>query len=170
MTQIITKTRPAATALLTLADNTILDMMNTMVTLADPAFLFEFKASGSFYAGTLTQLVQGGDVICLVRSDIDGADLDSELAPDQITRLETGDYEKHQRIFAVAEWEYASQDANVFVWNWKIHFKPKSKGGIPFSQGSGWKLVIINRQGGAQSTGDFVTTESIMTRYAWGGF
>ncbi len=175
MTQIVQKTRPASQALSTLADDTTVVIETSMSSLDEPAFLFEYEASGQILTHDLTsdQGVQGGGSICLIRADLSDANLDLELNPDQITKTEkaSGDYLAHQRLFAIAEMMAAGEtNINASVLNWHLRFAPRKKGGIPLNEGSGWTLVYINRSGSAMTTGAIVTVNSVRQRFAWGGF
>lgn len=176
MSQILQRMRPNTVPLLVLADGASLDLEASYNALQDPAFLFEYKASGQVQALAAGEYVQeGGLVIALRKSTLSDAELDAELIPQVITRPDkgAGDYLHHQQLFAIAEWtlnDIHPDTDGAGYYNWELHFNPHSKGGIPFSEGVGWELVILNRQGSSVVTGAFCTVDSVMVRFAWGGF
>ena len=51
----------------------------------------------------------------------------------------------------------------------ELLFKPKSKGGIPFVEGSGWKLVVHNGSGSSLTTGNNIANIRINERFAYEG-
>ncbi len=176
MTQIIQRTVPPADALGTLADNTTLVIETAYSSLDEPSFLFEYQAQGILLSIDRADLVAAGGVsICLVRADISDADIDTELTPFTMTKTTVGSgrYLEHQRIFAVAAMTPytlpSAGDPSIDL-EWNLHFKPRKKGGIPFNEGNGWKLVLINQTGTALTTGAFVKAIQLMQRFAFGGF
>ncbi len=177
MTQIVQRTRPDGDLLTTLADNTIATIDGSYSTLADPAFLFEIEASGHINNAEVSEVSggsAGGLSICLIRSDMTAAELDVELTADQLTKEDVGggEYRAHQRLFEIAKLEVVEDAANdgKTKYRWHLHFKPRSKGGIPIPEGSGWSLVVINRNGAPLTTGAAVNCDRLYQRFAWGGF
>jgi len=175
MTQIVQRTVPPADALGTLADNTTVTIETAYSSLDEPTFLFEYQAQGIIKSIDLADLVNGSGVsVCLIRADLSDADLDTELGASTFTKTTVGSgrYLEHQRLFAVAEMEvtnlgFGTPDIDM-VWN--LAFRPRKSGGIPFNEGNGWKLVLINRTASALTTGAFVKANIVKQRFAFGGF
>ncbi len=176
MTQIVQRTVPPADALGTLADNTSVVIETAYSNLDEPSFLFEYQGSGYLLNLDRADLTAAGGVtICLVRADISDSDLDTELTPFTMTKTTVGSgrYKEHQRVFAIATMRPvtlpSAGDPGIDL-KWEISFKPRKKGGIPFNEGNGWKLVLINQTASALTTGALLKAVQVMQRFAFGGF
>ncbi len=175
MTQNVTKTVNPADALSTLADNTSVTIETAYSALDEPTFLFEYEASGIIVDLDINNdmMAGNGGSIVLVRSDISDADIDTELSAFTLTKTTkaSGRYLEHQRVFEVATLAIEGTPASgIGAMNWHLRFAPKKKGGIPFNEGSGWKLAYINRSGSAMTTGALVKANSVRQRFAFGGY
>lgn len=161
-------------ALSTLADNAFLSIDNEYTGLLHKAFLFEYEASGFISAADSGDMLQGdGFAIVLAQQDLSGAEIDTILTGLQITDQDMNiEVPTRQQIFGVATIDWVAFDPFATLagtFRWHLHFKPKSKGGIPFAEGSGWRLLLLNRTGSAFATGNQVNVPVIYERFAYEG-
>ncbi len=168
--QILGRRANGQSALSTLADNTSVTLDGVHATLGDPAYLFEYEAQGLFGGIDMGDLLAGsGLTFALIRSDLSDSDLDTILSGTVITKeVMNTEIPSRQRLFAIGVMELAAIATQGYG-NWKIKFTAP-KGGIPFVEGSGWKLVFINRIGVAMTTGGFLMVQRQKHRFAYGGY
>ncbi len=172
MGQILNRRVADAQALGSLADNATFGIDSIYTTLNHKAFLFEYMVKGTISSALIADfLAEGGVSICLIRAGLSGTDLDTILTGAEITDESAHvDVPSRQQLFGLAAirlTEVVSSTDGTF--EFVLHFKPKAKGGIPFSEGSGWTLVVINRSGGALTTGNNVANMTIFERFAYEG-
>ncbi len=172
MGQIINR-RTAVGSLGTLADNTQVELDAIMEDLVHKAFLFEYRAD--LIIKTLELLdwfAEGGINIALIKGDLAASSLAVIIDGAQITDTDAHtDVPARQDLFALAEITIASVISSTDGYlNAKLRFKPSSKGGIPFTEGTGtgWKLVAINRDGSALTTGSLIQGV-VYERFAYEG-
>ncbi len=172
MTQILNRRTNAAVALATLADDAILSLDTVYAVLTHKAFLFEYRITGSISSALIADwLGERGLTICLTASSLSAADLATILVGAQITDTSMNrDIPERQQLFAIARVELivitSSTDG---TFEFELVFKPRSRGGIPFVEGSGWKCVIINQSGGSLTTGNNIANLKIFERFAYEG-
>ncbi len=174
MTQIINRRTLTAKLLGTLADGASTNLDSIYGILLHKAFLFEYMAQGTISCNNTGEFFTADGVsIILVQAGLSAADIETILAGAQITDVtQSTEVPSRQRMFALAEIQFNAFNvdaAGAGNFHWRIHFKPRSKGGIPFTEGSGWELKFINRTGGALTTGSNVSTRSIYERFAYEG-
>ncbi len=174
MTQIVDRRMLNAVDIGSLADAATLSVDTVMRTLTHKAFLFEYRAQGDISCAATPQFYdQGGITIVLVQQGTTDSEMEYILAGAQITdQNQNIEIPLRQTMFAVAEITFNGfnvDTANAGNFTWKIHFKPKSKGGILFVEGSGWELRFINRTGALLTTGSIIRTGSVMQRFAYEG-
>ncbi len=172
MTQIVNRRVASAQALGTLADNTSIGIDSIMATLNHKAFLFEYRIKGTISSALVADfLTEDGVSIVLIKSGLLDADIDTILTGAEITDEEMSiQVPTRQQIFGLADiklTEVVSSTDGTF--EFELIFKPKSKGGIPFTEGSGWNLVVINRSGGNLTTGNNVANMTVYERFAYEG-
>ncbi len=173
MTQIVNRRVANQVDLGTLGDNVGIGLDTVMNTLTHKAFLFEYRARGHVAPDTFGEFFrQGGVQIVLSRQGVSAADIDTILTGAQITDVsEHTDVPIRQQVFAIGDikWEQADL-ASPFsaIGVFDLMFKPKSKGGILFQEGSGWTLQAVNR-GGAALTGGAIGSTNIYERFAYEG-
>ncbi len=174
MGQIVNRRTRPQKLLSTLADGASFTLDNVYDGLQHKAFLFEYEVEGIIGSVDFGQWSrEDGINIVLVRDGVTDAELEAILAGAEITDESAHvDVPERQRLMGIADWHWdAAETVSTFesVGHFRLHFKPKSKGGIPFSEGSGWELRIINRGGALLTTGDFVTPHRIYERFAYEG-
>ncbi len=170
MVQIINR-RQASVSLATLADNAILEMDSIMEGLTHKAFLFEYRMKGMIKSlDVLDWVSEFGINIVLVKQDTSGGLINTILNGVQITDESAHiDVPTRQDVFAVADIDWASVVSTIDAYlNFELVFQPGSKGGIPFMEGSGWEVVVINRTGAALSTGNLLFG-NVYERFAYEG-
>lgn len=177
MGQRIDRIVPAHGSGASLADNGVVELHNGMATLEvdNPVYLFEYEACGQVVNIDDGDFVGDSLAIALIKSGVSGSQLDADLAGSVLGPEDRGPYTSRQeRVFEIAEWELVQYDKSeaddVMHYNWKLHFRPGNKGGIPFLGGVGWKLVFINRTGSAlpATPATAIVTNRIKQRYAYG--
>ncbi len=174
MTQIVNRRIIGQQALATLSDNVSITHDTVYSALTHKAFLFEYRARGFVSAAVFGEFMRSGGVqICLVNIALSDADLDTILAGTVISDESMDrDIPTRQQVYAIADlrWDQADLASPFTAIGWyELSFKPKSKGGIPFTEGAGWQLVIINRGGADLTTGSFVGASVIRERFAYEG-
>ncbi len=172
MTQIVNKRVNTAQALTTLGDNGIIDLDNKYDGLSHKAFLFEYRMTGTISTALIADyLTTNGIQICLVKAGLSGADLDTILTGAEITDIsEHSEVPERQKLFAIARIILrVITSATDGTFDFELIFKPKSRGGIPFMEGSGWEVVVINRTGSALTTGNNIANMVIHERFAYEG-
>ncbi len=172
MTQIVNKRTVTAQVLGTLADNAIIVLDAVYDGLTHKAFLFEYRITGTISTALIADWLTGhGIQIVLCQNDISGADLDTILSGAEITdRSMNIDIPDRQRLFAVARVILrVITSATDGTFDFELIFKPKSKGGIPFTEGSGWECRIVNRTGASLTTGNNIANLQIHERFAYEG-
>ncbi len=174
MTQIVERHKPNAVNIGALADGATLSMDTIMRTLTHKAFLFEYEAQGTISCEATPQFFdEGGVAIVLVEQGSTDSEIEFILAGSQITDQNMNvQIPLRQQMFALAEVEFNAfnvDTANAGNFHWKVHFKPKAKGGIPFTEGSGWETRFINRTGALLTTGSIINTGSVNQRFAYEG-
>ncbi len=171
MTQIINRRNRPSQALGTLANNALVNLDVIYDGLTHKAFLFEYHAMGFMTLATLADMTtEDGVDIVLVRNNLSAGDIDTILTGAEITdRTQSTEVPERQQIFGLAKFVEVDNISGVTLWMWEVHFKPSAKGGIPFTEDSGWELNFINRSGSALSTGTIVTTKWIYERFAYEG-
>ncbi len=173
MTQIIDRRTGTPRTLGTQSGDTSVTLDTIYGTLLHKAFLFEYRARIPFsFPGSIQDLIAGSGVqVCLIASGLSDADLNAILDGAQITDQNMNvEIPSRQQLFAVADAIFEGLDsADNLVGHFNLDFKPRSKGGIPFSEGSGWSVVLINRIGTALTTGAFIGAAHIYQRFAYEG-
>ncbi len=172
MTQILNRRTLSATALGTLSDQGAATLDAIYGTLLHKAFLFEYKVKGTISTALIADfLAEDGISIILIQTGLSTTDMDTILTGAQITDTSMSvDIPSRQRIFALAEIRLTEVvSATDGTLEFQLHFKPKSKGGIPFTEGSGWQLRIINRSGSTLTTGNNVANMTVFERFAYEG-
>ncbi len=170
MGQIINR-RIADSVLGTLADDASIAFDVIMNTLTHKAFLFEYRMW--IYLQTLDfqeWAAEGGISICLHKQGLTAAQLGTILDGAQITDESAAvEIPTRQELFAIGHIKSmtAVSSAQGFMVT-ELEFQPSSKGGIPFVEGSGWSVSVINRTGGALTTGNLLHAE-IYERFAYEG-
>jgi len=174
MTQILNRRTVSNAPLGTLANNATIDLDTKYTTLLHKAFLFEYRARGfitSVDSGEF--LTDDSCSIVLTQAAVPNLDIDSILEGAQITDQNMNiEVPSRQRIFALADITWLAFDPFATLagtFGFDLVFKPRSKGGIPFTEGSGWTLSFINRTGSALTTGSQVHTMGIHERFAYEG-
>ncbi len=158
----------------TLADNATFVLDDVYDDLKHKAFLFEYRAQGQI--STIDNgdfFKQDGVDIVLVQHETTGAEIDTILTGAEVTDQNMHELvPANQKLFDLAFIEFVSFDNSAGVaghWIFDLHFKPSSKGGIPFVEGSGWELRFINRTGSALPDGNGVSIDRIYERFAYEG-
>ena len=175
MAQIVNRRIADSIVLSTLADNAVLTHDDISEVLLYKAFLFEYRMRGVISSQELGEWqINGGIQICLVGKDLgaNGGLLNSILNGTQIT-----DESKHievptrQQLFGVADivWDSFDNATLNAEGHFDLIFKPRSKGGIPFTEGDGWMVVVINRFGASLTAGNIVGASHIYERFAYEG-
>ena len=167
MTQIVNKRTKPAVPLLTMANDSTLSIDSEYDGLLHKVFLFEYRMTCTILTPDVTEwLAEDGINLCLVADGISGADLTEILAGAVITDLTQNiDVPARQRLFEVMEIIQISST----ILQGNLMFRPKSKGGIPFTEGSGWEIIAINRSGATLMTGNLVANILIHERFAYEG-
>ncbi len=174
MTQIVDRRISSPFAIGALADQGVLGIDTIYQTLLHKAFLFEYEISGDLSVIDTSEWFTGDGVdIALVQANLSAADLDTILKGAQITDQSMSvDVPSRQRVFAIADKPFNAfnpDTAGSGNYHWSLKFKPKARGGIPFTEGSGWKVVLINRTGNPITTGSFVDSSRVYQRFAYEG-
>ncbi len=174
MTQIVDRRLVGIKALSTLADGASFLIDGLYASLPHKAFLFEYEAQGDISSAVTTEFYDDeGLSIVLVAAGTSNTDIANIIGGTAFTdQNQNVQIPFAQQMFALGTIMFhAFNDDAVGEGNfhWKIHFKPKAKGGIPFTEGSGWELKIINRSGAALSVGNLLRTTRIYSRFAFEG-
>ncbi len=171
MTQIVNRRNRPSVPLLVTANNALLNLDVIYDGLSHKAFLFEYHARGTLHLVDLADMTtEDGIDIVLVRNNLAAGDIDTILTGAEITdRTVSTEVPERQQIFGLAFLEFVEIAARGAIYNWELHFDPKSKGGIPFVEDSGWEMNCINRSGAALTTGTTVLTNWIYERFAYEG-
>ncbi len=171
MTQIINRRTISAAPLSTLADNTQIELDAIMAVLLHKAFLFEYRFRGKIFTLFPIDFFTGDGIqVVVIQGALAASTVDSFLSGAQITdKSQNVDVPARQALFEVATIKPATITSSTFgYFEVDLIFKPKAKGGIPFTEGSGWELDIINRGGAAMTTGSIIVGE-IYERFAYQG-
>ncbi len=163
---------PASQSLGTLADDGVVNLFNSWGSaLAQDGFLFEVEADGDYIGGDASDTHGGQGVsVLLIRNDATTAEIDAALNGDLIAEQDVREqYPVTQKVFAIATQELVEREAvaGKASFKWSIHFAPGSKGGIPMLTGTGWSITVMNRSGGALTTGGIVRTSRLKWRFAY---
>ncbi len=172
MGQILIRRRQSAQALSTLADDAQVVLDSVYAVLVHKAFLFEYEAFGTISTALIADYMsERGIAIVLASTGLANADLATILNGVQITDTsQSRDVPIRQQVFAIAKIDLTEVlSATDGTLQFHLHFKPKSKGGIPFLEGSGWRMVIINLTGSALTNGNNVANITIKERFAYEG-
>ncbi len=173
MTQIVNRRVAAAALISTLADGSAIEIDSIMKVLTHKAFLFEYKLRAVIATTEIGQWQRaGGFQAVLVDGGISTSEVITILAGAQIT-----DEDAHrevpirQQLFAIGEVTWNSFETSGLDGHgtMELHFKPASKGGIPFHEGSGWKVLLVNNSGAVAVTGDSFGNSVIYERFAYEG-
>ncbi len=169
MTQIIARiANPVLNALGTLADNTSVTLDGIHATsLLERKVLFEYESEVVLVTAEISEfpLMQ----VCLIDDDVTDTELDT-LLKTTIQKNAPEDAALQQRLKAIGtlgniNLVETTSGATKVSMTYKVHFRaPK---GVPYETAHGWKTVIINRSGGALTTGSFAAGMSSMSRYAY---
>lgn len=141
-------------------------------TLLHKAFLFYYEAWGTISTALIADyLSEDGLVITLTQNGVSTADIDTILTGAQITDKDMNvEVPSRQRLFALAKIDLTEVvSATDGTLRFHLKFAPKSRGGVPFTEGSGWQMGIANRSGGALTTGNNVANITILERFAYEG-
>ncbi len=172
MTQIVNKRTRDSVPLSTLAQGAALVLDDTYDGLSHKAFLFEYRMTGSISSALIADwLAEGGIKIVLIKQGVTDAEVILILDGAEITDSEAHDTVPfRQQLFAIA-WVklLVITSATDGTFEFELMFKPKSKGGIPFSEGSGWEVKIFNNSGGTLTTGNNIANINIYERFAYEG-
>ncbi len=166
----VLKRQKSSISLATLGDNASMDIDNTYGALLEAkGFLFEYQATGQLIGVDDSDWfsTQGNLLILLCKAGLSDADIDTILTAARIDPNDHKSYPEHQAIFQIAEFELVEILTGKASFNWKISFKPAAKGGIPMHEGDGFEMKAYNRTGGALTTGTVISTNKILTRFAY---
>ncbi len=172
MTQIVNRRTTDAKALGTLGDGGTFVIDEVYDGLSHKAFLFEYLMTGTISSALIADwLTQGGIKLILIKQGVSGADLILILDGAEITQEdEHVQVPFRQGIFAIAEVDLiVVTSATDGTFKFRLHFKPKAKGGIPFAEGSGWEVRAINNSGASLTTGNNIANINIYERFAYEG-
>ncbi len=172
MTQIVNKRTTDSTVLSTLGNGSGTALDDIYATLLHKAFLFEYRAQFIIETDLVADYFdQGGIVVALVKQPttdaefiiaVDGAQITDEAMHTEVPL--------RQNIFALAEIRLVTFiSATEATLEGSLSFKPKSKGGIPFVEGSGWQLKCYNNTGSGLTAGNTIGPINIYERFAYEG-
>ncbi len=172
MTQIINRRTVPSVALGTIGNNSTLVLDEVYDGLTHKAFLFEYRMTFSISSALISDwLDEEGISIALIRTGLSATDLDVILSGAEITdALEPTEVPIRQQVFALAQVKLiVITSATDGTFEGELMFKPKSKGGIPFPEGSGWRVLVQNRSGATLTTGNRIANIHIHERFAYEG-
>ncbi len=172
MTQIVNRRTADAVPLGTLGNGGTVVIDEVYDGLTHKAFLFEYRMTGTISSALIADwLSEGGIKLILIQQGVSGADLVLILDGAEITDLNMSiEVPFRQQIFAIADVDLkVITSATDGTFQFVLHFKPKSKGGIPFPEGNGWEVRAINNSGASLTTGNNIANINIYERFAYEG-
>ncbi len=172
MTQIVNKRTVPSVALGTLGDANGIAIDAIYDGLLHKAFLFEYRMTFTVSSALIADwLAQNGICICLIKEGTSDAELQTILDGAVITDENMHEeVPSRQRLFAIAHVKLLVVTSSTDgTFEGELIFKPRSKGGIPFVENSGWEVRAMNASGAQLTTGNNIANIKIYERFAYEG-